>query len=70
MSSNSLILPSGGLKTEIVQAYAAQLVYVLDHFQRLEIMHRDLKPMNILLDDDYNLKVVSNCMIHLIQNKL
>ena len=26
--------------------------------------------MNILLDDDYNLKVVSNCMIHLMQNKL
>ena len=43
----------------MVRAYAAQLVQILEHLQQLEIMHRDLKPMNILLDDDYNLKVVS-----------
>ena len=54
-----LIFSTGGLEPQIVRAYAAQLVYVLDHLQRLDIMHRDLKPPNILLDDEFNLKVVS-----------
>jgi serine/threonine protein kinase len=41
-----------------VRAYAAQLVYTLGYLQTLEIMHRDLKPQNLLLDDNFNLKFI------------
>ena len=50
---------AGRLSPDVVRAYAAQLVHTLAYLQTLEIMHRDLKPMNILLDDDYNIKIVS-----------
>jgi len=41
-----------------VRAYAAQLVYTLGYLQTLEIMHRDLKPQNLLLDDNFNIKFI------------
>ena len=50
---------AGRLSPDVVRAYAAQLVHTLAYLQTLEIMHRDLKPMNILLDDEYNIKIVS-----------
>ena len=50
---------TGKLSPHVVRAYAAQLVHTLAYLQTLEIMHRDLKPMNILLDDEYNIKIVS-----------
>ena len=30
----------------------------LEYMQSLEIMHRDLKPQNLLLDDNYNIKFI------------
>ena len=42
-----------------MRAYAAQLVHALAYLQQQQIMHRDLKPQNILLDDHFNLKLVS-----------
>ena len=50
---------AGRLSPDVVRAYAAQLVHTLAYLQTLEIMHRDLKPMNILLDDEFNIKIVS-----------
>ena len=47
------------LDIRIVRAYGAQLVYTLEYLQTLEIMHRDLKPQNLLLDDKMNIKMVS-----------
>ena len=36
----------------------AQLVNFLEFIQGNEIMHRDLKPQNIMLSESYNLKVI------------
>ena len=47
------------LDIRIVRAYGAQLVHTLEYLQTLEIMHRDLKPQNLLLDDKMNIKMVS-----------
>jgi serine/threonine protein kinase len=46
------------LPEELAKQYAAQLVSALEYLQSLKVMHRDLKPHNILLDDNYNIKVV------------
>ena len=46
------------LDLRIVKAYGAQLVCTLEYLQTLEIMHRDLKPQNLLLDDEMNLKMI------------
>ena len=47
------------LNIDVVRVYTAQLVHTLAYLQRKNIMHRDLKPQNIMLDDNYNLKLVS-----------
>jgi serine/threonine protein kinase len=36
----------------------AQLVNAVEYMQTKGIMHRDLKPGNIMLDDYYNLKII------------
>jgi len=46
------------LPEELVKQYAAQLVSVLEYLQSKRVMHRDLKPQNIMLDENFNLKVV------------
>ena len=43
----------------IVKIYAAQLVDALAYLQKKRVMHRDLKPLNIMLDDNFNIKLVS-----------
>ena len=43
---------------EVTRIYTAQLVQTLEYLQSLEIMHRDLKPQNLLLDDNYNIKFI------------
>lgn len=46
------------LHEDLVKLYSAQLVSVMEYIQSKKVMHRDLKPQNILLDDNYNIKVV------------
>ena len=49
-----------GLPIEIVRAYGAQLVVFLEYLHsELEVCHRDLKPGNIMIDDNLYLKIVS-----------
>ena len=36
----------------------AQLINFIEYLQQENIMHRDLKPQNIMLDDNYNCKVI------------
>jgi len=38
--------------------FAAQLVHSLAYLQQMEIMHRDMKPQNIMLDENYNIKII------------
>ena len=42
-----------------MRLFTAQLVTVLEYLQGQQIMHRDLKPQNIMLDENYYIKVVS-----------
>jgi 3-phosphoinositide dependent protein kinase-1 len=46
------------LPIDLVRIYTAQIVQGLEYMQGLEIMHRDLKPQNLLLDDNYNIKFI------------
>ena len=54
------LINSEKLPEELVKQYAAQLVSVLEYLQTKRVMHRDLKPQNIMLDENFNLKVVRN----------
>lgn len=36
----------------------SQLVNAIELLQNKQIMHRDLKPMNVMLDDNYNVKLI------------
>ena len=49
---------SNQLGEHIVKIMFAQLVNVMELFQTKGIMHRDLKPQNIMLDDNYNVRVI------------
>lgn len=43
---------------EVTRIYAAQIVQTFEFLQSKQVMHRDLKPQNILLDQDFNIKIV------------
>ena len=53
------LLGSKRLTPALCKMYTAQMVQVLDYMQSLEVMHRDLKPQNIMLDSNWNIKFVS-----------
>ena len=46
------------LGEDLIKIYMAQLVNFLEFMQEKGVMHRDLKPQNIMLDQDYNIKVI------------
>jgi serine/threonine protein kinase len=43
------------LSPELTKAYISEIVASLDYMRTKEIAHRDLKPGNILLDENYHL---------------
>eukprot|EP00347_Sterkiella_histriomuscorum_P019665 403340754 len=57
-SLNDLVAKKKKLDERIVRQYLAQLVSVLDYLQQKKVMHRDLKPQNIMIDDNYNIKII------------
>ena len=53
----------GRLDIRLVRLFTAQMVHVLEYLQKMQIMHRDLKPQNLMLDEKYNIKVVSSYLL-------
>ena len=50
----------GRLPPEEAQYYGAQLALIIEIYQYSNVMHRDLKPDNIMIADNDYLKVVRN----------
>ena len=48
----------GKLDIRLVRLYTAQIVHALEYLETKKIMHRDLKPQNIMLDNNYNIKLI------------
>lgn len=45
------------LPVELVRFFSAQILTVLEFMHSRNLVHRDLKPGNILIDERYNLKI-------------
>lgn len=54
----SLIKKYKNLGEKLTQIYFSQLLNTVEYLQLNGIMHRDLKPLNIMLDDNYNIKLI------------
>lgn len=48
----------GRLSRKLVHKFAAELVVALGYLREMRILHRDLKPGNIVLDKDYHMKLI------------
>ena len=46
------------LKEEIIRFYSAEIVLFLEYMQNMKLIHRDLKPQNIMIDEKGHLKVI------------
>ena len=51
-------MKGGGLSEPLAKIYMAQLINSLEYLQSKEVMHRDLKPLNVMIDDNYNIKLI------------
>ena len=46
------------LMDDVIKYYSAQIVLFLEYLQKMKLIHRDLKPQNIMIDEKGNLKVI------------
>lgn len=53
----SLFLKNKKLKESVVKGFLYQIVSGLKYLHKKNIFHRDLKPQNILVDNNFNLKI-------------
>ena len=51
------LIETGPFQEEIARFYFKQLINVIEYIHSKNISHRDIKPDNILLDKDFNLKL-------------
>ena len=56
------------LGEDLTKIYMAQMVNLLEYMQEKNIMHRDLKPLNIMLDKNYNIKLIDFGDAKIMQN--
>ncbi len=57
-SLSDLIKSSGPLSNEKALKYASEICYAVDNIHRHNVLHLDIKPGNILIDRDDNIKVI------------
>ena len=46
------------LRPDVIKFYAAEMVLFLEYMQKMNLIHRDLKPQNIMIDEKGHLKVI------------
>ena len=46
------------LRPDVIKFYAAEMVLFLEYMQKMKLIHRDLKPQNIMIDEKGHLKVI------------
>ena len=49
---------NGILKNELAKNFTAQIVMALQYLREQQVIHRDLKPGNIVLDSQYHVKLI------------
>lgn len=54
---NKFIHDNKGLSVELTRFYAAEIINALEYLQKQNIIHRDIKPQNILIDDNFHIKL-------------
>jgi len=63
---SSLIQKKKKFERELCVKYGAQMLESIDQIHSAGIMHRDFKPENILIDENYRLKIVSLLQVSLV----
>lgn len=53
-----LVSDIGGIPHDLVQMYAASLIYALDHIHTKLVVYRDLKPENVMVDRNGYLRLI------------
>lgn len=53
----TLINNNNKLPTKLTREFTMEIVLALEFLQKKNVVHRDLKPQNILLDDTYHIKL-------------
>lgn len=54
----SYIANGGAFPEAVTRYYFKQIIGILEHLEFLKIANRDLKPDNILLDENFDLKLI------------
>ena len=54
----SYFIKNNTLKDDIIKFYTAEMVLFLEYMQSKNLVHRDLKPQNIMIDEKGHLKVI------------
>ena len=48
----------GSLNNTLAKHMTAEIVLVLEYLREMQVVHRDLKPGNIVLDSNYHIKLI------------